>query len=287
MVFGGTRRRASILAFVALASATATSADAAAAPRKKKPAAPAAAAAPPASSAASDRSRAAELYKKSADAYLHGDFGLAIKLLDEAYALDPQPVLVYNQARAHEGLGHVDEAITLYEKYLAEEPTSPDRGAIEQRLTTLHKQKEEKLRLEKEKADVETTREQQEQQQRDLAKREEEIKTAPDPRKRSPFPYIVAGVGAAGLVTGTVFGFLAKNKEESGNSASSLRDATDAQDSGQTFATVSNVSFIVGGVLLAGGVVWWIVDGGRSSGSSKTGAAKRPLLLGNGIGGTF
>src|SRR4051812_39500711 len=77
-----------------------------------------------------NKTHAAELFKKSADAYLHGDFTQAIALLDEAYALDPQPVLIYNKARAHEGLGHVDDAITLYDKYLVEEPTSPDRGAI-------------------------------------------------------------------------------------------------------------------------------------------------------------
>src|SRR4051812_34911731 len=75
-----------------------------------------------------NKTHAAELFKKSADAYLRGDFGQAIALLDEAYALDPQPVLIYNKARAHEGLGHVDEAIALYEKYLVEEPASPDRG---------------------------------------------------------------------------------------------------------------------------------------------------------------
>lgn len=292
MGIGGTSRRITLVALFALiafASAASTSTSAAAdTPKKKKPAHATPATPAPAPAPSSNKTRAAELYKKSADAYLHGDFGQAITLLDEAYALDPQPVLVYNQARAHEGLGHVDEAITLYEKYLAEEPTSPDRGAIEQRLSTLHKQKEDRKRLEKEKADVEAKREQQEQQQRDLAKREQEIKAAPPPqRKRSPFPYVVAGVGAAGLITGTVFGFLAKAKEDSGNGSSSLRAATEAQDTGQTFATVSNVSFIVGGILLAGGVVWWIVDGGPSSGAAKTGAAKRPVFLGNGIGGTF
>jgi tetratricopeptide (TPR) repeat protein len=290
MGIGGTRRRLAIVSFVGLTSVTYAAMGAAAPPRKKKPPAPPAAApasttapAPASSASANDKTRAAELYKKSADAYLHGDFGLAIKLLDEAYALDPQPVLVYNQARAHEGLGHVDEAIALYEKYLSQEPTSPDRGAIEQRLSTLHKQKEERERLDKEKADVEARREQQQQQQRELEKREQEMKTAPEPRKRSPLPYVVAGVGAAGVITGTVFGFLALDKEESGNSSSSLRDATDARDTGQTFATVSNVSFIVGGVLLAGGVVWWIIDGGGGSSETKTGAAKRPIFL----GGTF
>lgn len=281
---------------MALAVLTASAAGSAADPPKKKkppstahpasshPTKPPAPTPPESKEGKDNKVHAAELYKKSADAYLHGDFATAIKLLDEAYGLDPQPVLVYNQARAHEGLGHGDEAITLYEKYLSEEPTSPDRGAIEQRIATLKKQREDKLRLEQEKADVEAKREQQRQQQRDLEKREQEIKTpTPEPRKRSVLPFVVGGVGAAGVVTGTVFGFLALDKESTGNGASSLREATDAQDTGNTFATVSNVSFIVGGVLLAGGIVWWIADGGLRGGSAKSGATKRAVFL----GGTF
>jgi tetratricopeptide (TPR) repeat protein len=272
-----------LIAFAAGAASIST-ADAAE-PRKKKPPASAPAAAPASSGSspsAANKTRAAELYKKSADAYLHGDFAQAIKLLDEAYALDPHPVIVYNQARAHEGLGHLDEAISLYEKYLQQEPTSPDRGAIEQRVATLKKQKEDKERLDKEKADVEAQRAQQEQQQKELEEREREAAKSPppEPHKRSVLPYVVAGVGAAGLITGTVFGFLALNKEDKGNSSNNLRDATAARDSGQTFATVSNVTFIVGGVLLVGGAVWWILDGNAAK---KTGSTRPPLVL----GGTF
>ncbi len=280
MAFGGTRRALlSVVLAVASASAPLVHAiDASAQPPKKKGAAKQSAA--PAANA--NKTRAAELFKKSADAYLHGDFKGAIALLDEAYALDPQPVLVYNQARAHEGLGNTDEAIALYERYLTEEPSSPDRGAIEQRLATLKRQQEEKKRLEKEKVEIEQKRAQQEQQEKQLAEREQESKSAPastsEPRKRSVMPYVVAGVGVAGLAAGTVFGVLALDKESTGNSTSSLRDATEAQDTGRTFATISNVGFIVGGVLLVGGAVWWILDGNAAK---KTGS--RPLLL----GGTF
>jgi tetratricopeptide (TPR) repeat protein len=269
MGFGGTRRRLAIVAIASVAG-LAFAANCAAAPVGKKKRAPAAQA------ANADKTRATELYKKSADAYLHGNFSEAIKLLDEAYALDPQPVLVYNQARAHEGLGHVDEAIALYETYLSQEPSSPDRGAIEQRISTLRKQSEERQRIEKERAEVEAKREQQEQQRRDLEKREHEVETTRAPRERSPLPFVVAGVGGAGLVTGAVFGFLAVGKENAGNDASSLREASEAQDTGQAFATVSNISFIVGGVLVTGGAIWWIIENRRS----KTGAAKRPVFLG-------
>lgn len=224
-------------------------------------------AAPPASA---EKTRAAELFKKGSEAYLKGDFVSAIANLEEAYKLDPQPVLIYNQARAHEGLGHTDEAIRLYEQYLSQEPTSPDRGAIEQRLTTLKRQRDEKLAAEKERAALEKER--------------NERPAAPPPqapKKHSVLPYVVGGVGVAGLATGVVFGLMAKGKESDGESAPNQLGAIDARDTGSTFATVANISFIAGGVLLAAGAVWWALDHGGSS--------RRATLrfAPSGVGGTF
>jgi len=206
---------------------------------KEKPAAP-----------APNKARAAELYKTGADAYLRGDFATAITILDEAYQLDPQPVLLYNRAKAHEGLGHLDEAISLYEQYLTEEPSSPDRGAIEQRLATLKKQREERAAMEKERQAVEKERAERAAQP-----------PPPAPQKRSVLPYVVAGVGVAGVVAGGVFGILAKGKEDDAKGQLTQREAISDRDSGSTLATVANVSFIAGGVLIVAGAVWWALDG--------------------------
>jgi hypothetical protein len=86
-------------------------------------------------------------------------------------------------------------------------------------------------------------------------------------------PYVVVGVGVAGLATGTAFGLLALNRQDAGRKAASLKDATEARDTGKTFATVSNVSFIVGGALVAGGVVWWVLDGRASKSAPSQGRA--------------
>jgi tetratricopeptide (TPR) repeat protein len=284
MVLRGTRRRLAGLVLCLLTGAvvvTSSSPAAAQKARKKPPAA-----APkdaPAAKTTPEKTRAAELFKKSADAYLHGDFATAISLLDEAYALDPQPVLVYNMARAHEGLGHLDEAINYYERYLNEDPSSPDRGAIEQRLSTLQKQREEKARLDKERAEVEERRVLQEEQNKKLEQREREASAghAEAPRRRSPLPYVVAGVGAAGLAAGGVFGILALDKQSAGRKAVSLKDATEARDTGETFATISNVAFVAGGALVTAGVVWWVLD--RSATKGQQGTAKT-LTVGFGPG---
>lgn len=234
--------------------------------------------------ASSNKSRAAELFKKSADAYLRGDFTQAIALLDEAYALEPEPVLIYNKARAHEGLGHLDEAITLYEKYLAEEPSSADRGAIEQRLVTLRKQRDDRAAVEKDRAAVE----------KDRAAVQKERAThveppPPPPHRRSMLPYVVLGVGGVGLVGGTVFGLLAMSRKDAAVAEPVQQTSIDLRDKGRTFATVSNISFIAGGILVAGGAVLWVVD---RPGSRSTGTAPGPLRVGFGpgsvqLGGSF
>lgn len=220
-----------------------------------------------------DKARASDLFQKSAGAYLKGDFTRAIALLDEAYALDPQPVLVYNLARAHEGLGHLDESIALYEKYLTQDPESADRGAIEQRLATLKRQRDEKAALAKEKVAVEREKDRVEKER---ARQETEDR----PKPRSVGPYVVGGVGVATVVTGVIFGVMAGGKESDAQAEPVQTSAIDLRDTGKTFATISNVTFIVGGALVAAGVVWWIIDTPKST---RRGATAPRVGLGPGF----
>lgn len=261
-----------VLSSLALATSISTSADA----QERAPSRPVPAA---------DKARAADLFKKSADAYRQGDFKHAIDLLDEAYALDPQPVLTYNRARAAEGLGNVDAAIAGYEKFLADEPKAPDRGAIEQRVATLKRQRDERAALERD---------------RD-ARREDPVPTpvpvpviepppstpppepAPPPRAHTPLPYVVAGVGAVGLVTGAIVGSLALSKKDDAVAEPVQQRSMDLKDSADSLATTSTVFFVLGGVLVAAGVAWWIVD---HAPSKKTGALT-PRISATGLGVSF
>jgi tetratricopeptide (TPR) repeat protein len=218
-----------------------------------------------------NRARAAELFKKSADAYRQGDFKHAIELLDEAYALDPQPVLVYNRARAAEGLGNVDEAIAGYEKFLADEPNAPDRGAIEQRLATLRRQRDERVALEKER-----------RAQKDVVERPEPARAPPPrarpaeapPKKQNMLPYVAAGVGGAGLLTGTILGVLALSKKDDAAAEPVQTEAMSLKSSADDLATAANVAFVFGGVLVVAGAVWWVID--HQNGSR--GGALRPKM---------
>ncbi|HVY46216.1 MAG TPA: hypothetical protein VHB21_10070, partial [Minicystis sp.] len=92
--------------------------------------------------------RAVELFRESAVRYREGRFREAAELLREAYAREPEPLLLYNLGRACEGMGDAACAIDAYKRYLRAAKAPPDRAAIEGRVATLERQVEEKRRLE-------------------------------------------------------------------------------------------------------------------------------------------
>jgi tetratricopeptide (TPR) repeat protein len=202
-----------------------------------------ASAAPP----SDDGKHAVELFDQSAAAYDAGQFARAAELLKEAYKLRPDPVLLYNLARAYEGMGALPDAVQAYADFLAADPTAKDRGAIEARIATLRAQIDEQSRLQREAADRERERH----------------RETPHPSGVSPIPWIVAGVGGAGLVTGAVFGALSIARHNAANSdAQAYMDSDQSQ--ARSFAAAANIAFIAGGVLAAAGITWGIVDLGSS-----------------------
>jgi hypothetical protein len=98
------------------------------------------------------------------------------------------------------------------------------------------------------------------------------------------------GLGVVGIGVGTVFGFLAKSKLDASNSNGHCNPAdfcdptglSDRHDAG-TFATVSTIGFIAGGVLAAGGVVLFLTSA-PSAPTSTTGLSLTPAPLTGGAG---
>lgn len=208
---------------------------------------------------AKDRKKAADLFKKSVDAYRKGDFQTTVDLLNRAYALDPQPVLLYNLARAHEGLGNTDAAIDAYEKFLAQESKAADRGSIEQRLTTLRRQRDERTAAqqghEPDPNEVPAA-----QKPLPPVPREPREVPPPEPKSRSLLPFVIGGAGIAVLGAGAVTGLMAKSAESDANGEPTQQGAIDQRDSAQGLATVSTISFIAGGLLLGAGAAWFVLD---------------------------
>ena len=100
------------------------------------------------------------------------------------------------------------------------------------------------------------------------------------PRKRSVYPYVVVGAGGVGLISGTIFGLMANAKKSAEVDEPKQAPASDLRDKGRTFATVSNVSFVVGGILVAAGAVGWVLDGASTKRSVRVGFGPGSLQLG-------
>jgi tetratricopeptide (TPR) repeat protein len=211
---------------------------------------------------ADDKGKALALFEKSDKAYKAGKFEDAVKLLQDAYRLYPEPILLYNLGRAQEGLGDVEGAIASYERYLADAKQISDRGAIQRRVDTLKAQRAQKQAEAQRLAEEEARRKQAETERQ---RAEAERQRAEDERRRSERspvdaygPWITMGAGTVFIATGFVFGARASSTHDDAVASPVQRDAVELQHSAERSATIANVMFVVGGVGLAAGVGWKI-----------------------------
>ena len=213
---------------------------------------------------------ARDLYVQSDDAYKAGHFDAAADLLQRAYALSHAPVLLYNLARAYEGMGASDKALDAYQSYLTNEPNPPDRGAIEARIETLKRQIDERQRFEQQRDE--------ERKRAEAQARQQAVIVVPTIRQASPVPWVVGGVGLAGVVGGFVVGGLALVRHSDGENAPNALAASNDQGDALGFATAANVAFIAGGVIAGVGIAWGIVDVLTSRRRTRTTATVRLVI---------
>src|SRR5262245_59109205 len=85
------------------------------------------------------RERSVEIFVESEAHYKEGRYTEAARLLREAYAIYPEPLLLYNLGRALEGMGDLAQALETYRTYLREEPEAADKQVVEGRIAGLEK----------------------------------------------------------------------------------------------------------------------------------------------------
>jgi tetratricopeptide (TPR) repeat protein len=81
-------------------------------------------------------SEAKEHVEKATAAHKEGRWEDAKTELEAAYALDPQPQLLYALGQVHVKLGRCEEAITRYEEFLRTEPPQTARESASQAIVT-------------------------------------------------------------------------------------------------------------------------------------------------------
>lgn len=75
-----------------------------------------------------------------------GDYDTAITFYTKAYELVPHPVLLFNIAQSHRLAGHVDQAVKLYQSFLATNPTGAEAQLARDLLAEIAKRKSEHAR---------------------------------------------------------------------------------------------------------------------------------------------
>jgi hypothetical protein len=240
-----------------------------------------------------NRKRAAQLSAQSAQSYKRGEFEVAAVLLRQAYALYPEPNLLYNLARALEGMGDKAGAVDAYEKYLATAKRIEDRGAIERRVATLKGELASSAQPRTQPGAPPRTQPRGDEARIGAAKTtqpqgdepprgepmsaqaapaavepaapppRDDIEAAAQPTQRitppSKLPWIPIVGGIAVIGVGVGFGMSAKNFAELANNEPSALDAETLHVSAQNNATIANVMFVVGGAAIVTGVVWEVI----------------------------
>lgn len=80
---------------------------------------------------------AAEAYRAGVEHFKAARYTDAIAEFNKAYRIAPNPVLVFNMARAFEELKAFDSAIEFYSRYLEMAPKATDRAAVQDAIRTL------------------------------------------------------------------------------------------------------------------------------------------------------
>jgi tetratricopeptide (TPR) repeat protein len=196
------------------------------------------------------------------------DYAGAVALFERAYAVQPEPAILFNIGRIYEQAQNAEAAIGYYEKFIADESVElKDREKAVQRLQVLRTIVE--IR-EKEKARTNP--------------KPAETKPDPDPKplppqtdpkpsdKQSnsgrllkPIGGAMIGVGGALLIGGAIAGGIARGQYNTFNSAKTLDDREAAGARGKSLAGTADGLFIAGGVIAAVGIVLLIVPAVRKS----------------------
>src|SRR6185295_924513 len=101
-----------------------------------------------------------------------GDYDTAITLYTKAYQLVPHPVLLFNMAQANRLAGRTEQALSLYARYLAADPSGAQAQDARDRVAEIEAKKAEEARR------LEDAR------KAELARKAEQAQLAEDARKQ-------------------------------------------------------------------------------------------------------
>jgi tetratricopeptide (TPR) repeat protein len=192
--------------------------------------------------ATSSEARAVELFERSEVAYNAGRYEEAIDLLNRAYELKPDPVLLHNIGVAWEAEKAYPRAVQAFERCLREYPTY---GRCAQRLETARAAAA---------ADADAAR---------TSPMALPAPSSPPPSETTPmapWPWLMTGIGVAGIAAGGVLTFVAARRSDDAQAAASAPEAQSIHSTALGYQTAGTVAFVAGGVVAVVGATWLVMS---------------------------
>lgn len=245
----------------------------------------------PVQALADPKTEANEHFAKASVAHKEGRYADAMVELEAAFALDPRPELLYALGQLSVKLGRCPDAISYYRRFLATHPKpgaaahaqqaievcnmSADQRPPEQNVP-LGPSPEEHLRKAKEAEAVAAVERRKVELARIEAEREREREREKlyDKHPTRTYAYVGAGIGAASLIAGGVFGISARNAQSSFDDAGcgdrdrllgpeTIATCQDDEDRGARNALLGNVFLGAGAAILATSLIVFAIDPGN------------------------
>lgn len=252
----------------------------------------------PEDAAPTARSKAEKIYASGVEAFDAKRFSEALTAFEEAYLLDPVPILLYNIARAHEELGAFKEASRYLTRYLDRVPKADDRAQIEQRLNLLQSAINAEKAADVARADAESARADADAARAAQSRAEEGANAnarlvAPAPEPSNWLAWTFMGTGSAMVLLGGLSWVGASKSVDDaqmvidavdGSATAAQRDAYEDAKSKAESQAASGWAFVGLGVA-AGLVGYWLYEGEAEPMSPSVGIV--PLPNGLGLVGHF
>lgn len=214
-------------------------------------------------------------FEKAQKRFDEEDYAGAIPELKAAYAIEPNPMLLYAWAQAERLDGDCQRAIELYERFLEKEPAQGQRQLAEANIADC----EAELADRGEPTPAPTT-----DPLVDAEPTEDLEPSAPPdgepPWHRDWVAGTLLGVGAASLIGGGVLLGVGKAEVDSSVDASSEEAYFDQADAGQAKFAAGAVLTSIGGALIVGGIVRLGILRARARKRASAGRAAVGVLYG-------
>jgi len=199
------------------------------------------------------------------------DYAGAVQLFERAYAVQPEPAILFNIGRIYEEAQNAEAAIGYYEKFIADEGVeAKDQEKAVQRLTVLRtiveiREKEKARNQPKPVEPKPVVTPGPVNPPQPQANQPGDQKPAKPGRLLRPIGYTLLGTGAALLIGGGVAGGFARAQYNVFADAKSLSEREAAATRGGSLARTADGLFIAGGVVALIGVVLLIIPAVRKS----------------------